>query len=202
MRGGGEDEDEKEKEKEPASSSTVTPPTPQPKEQEKEPASSSTVTPPPPQLPKAPEKVVPAAKKRPQKEDEPKTDETRPIEILKAPKNTKATVGGKVVITVDDKWKILQVTAINKDKTLSAVVVATGTTKEEMDLWTAEDRLLTIEKDSKEAIGSAEKQKFTAAHLDKLKIEIGKKKDVEATKMRVTEIIEALKKKKFLLSEI
>ena len=47
-----------------------------------------------------------------------------------------------------------------------------------------------------------QKQKFTAAHLDKLKIDIGKKKDVEATKMRVTEIKEKLQRKKFLFSEI
>ena len=85
---------------------------------------------------------------------------TKLIEILKAPKGVKARVGGKVVITVNERWEILQVTAINKDKTWSATVVATGTTKEEMDLWTAEDRLLTIERDSKEAAGSAEKQEI------------------------------------------
>jgi hypothetical protein len=175
LRGGGKEEDEEENEKEPASSSSMAPPP----------------------LPKAP-----AAKKKPQREDAPKTDLTKLTEILQQPKKG-VGVGAKVVIKTGDRWRVMEVTALNKDKTLQATEVATGATREELDVWTAVDRLRTLEEDSKDAqIGKAEKKKYAEAHLERLKVDMGKKKDVENTRVRVTEIKEKPQAKKFILSEI
>ena len=157
-------------------------------EDEKEPASSSKEAPVAPPLPKAP---GPAAKKKPQRDETaagPRTDLSKLVEVLKEPKK-RVGIGGKVVVLIGGRWKIMEVIAINKDKTLQATEIASAATREELDVRTATDRLRTLEEDSKEAeIGKAEKKKYAEAHLDRLKIDIGKKAEVEGTKVRVGEI--------------
>ena len=70
----------------------------------------------------------------------------------------------------------MEVTTLNKDKTMQATEVAAGATREELDAWTAVDRLRTLEEDSKDAqIGKAEKKKYAEAHLERLKVDTGKK---------------------------
>ena len=96
----------------------------------------------------------------------------------------------------------MEVIGINKDKNLQATEVASAATREELDVWMATGRMRNLEEDSKDAeIGKAEKKKHAEAHIDRLKTDIGKKAEVEGTRIRVGEIKRKLETKRFLLME-